>query len=239
MGGLIIVFLAFLILTVCYFSNNQKSFGPPFKLSTSTGTTPDTSSRLSSASETVPNSDFSVPTQSTNVVDTCSSDSVSNGSCLKQHYSISQVSLETAVIQEPMHYQYPPPNTPTTNKSVHFGTDIVALKPQAESIGDDTSYYYAGPCPSIRSNGMGDDISHITSVSEVAKQRQEQEYREYMMRQKMLYYNNTVHSEDYDTSSITSADTKITYKSVSIEPPPPSLVSRSMFMDEPLDDYDY
>ena len=234
MGGLIIVFLAFLILTVCYFSSNQKA-SQHCKFDTSTGITPDTSSRLSSASEIAPNSDFSVPTQSTNVVD--SSDSVSNGSCLKQHRSISQVSLETAVIQEPIHYQYQPPNTPTTNKSVHFGgRDGVSYQPQAESIDDDTSYY-AGPCPSIRSNGMGDDISHITSVSEVAKRQQEQEFREYM-RQKMLYCNNTIHSEDYDTSSITSADTK-TYNSVSIEPPPPSLASRSMFNDEPPNDYDY
>lgn len=234
MGGLLIVFLAFLILTICYFSHSQKS-SSLYKFNTST-TTPDTSSRLSStASETAPNSDFSVPTRSTNVLD--SSDGVSYSSYLKQqqHQSVSQFSLETAVMHDPVHYQ--PPNTPTTNKSVHFGTDSVAYRCRAESpltINDDTSY--AGPCPSIRSNGMGDDISHITSVSEVAKRRQEQEFREYM-RQQMLYYNH-LNSDDYDTTSITSADTKITYNSVSIEPPPPSLASRSMFMDDPLDDYD-
>ena len=233
MGGLIIVFLAFLILTVCYFSNSQKSSNL-YKFNTSMAT-PDTSSRLSSsASETAPNSDFSVPTCSTNVPN--SSDGVSYSSYLKQqHQSVSQFSLETAAMQESVHYQ--PPNTPTTNKSVHFGTESVAYRSRAESpltINDDTSY--AGPCPSIRSTGMGDDISHITSVSEVAKRRQEQEFREYM-RQHMLYYNR-LNSEDYDTTSITSADTKITYNSVSIEPPPPSLASRSMFLDEPPDNYD-
>ena len=232
MGGLIIVFLAFLILTVCYLSNNQKPLSH-CKFNTSTAT-PDTSSRLSSStSETAPNSDFSVPTRSTNVLD--SSDGVSYTSYLKQqHQSVSQFSLDTAVMPEHVHYQ--PPNTPTTNKSVHFGAESVAYQSRAESpltINDDTSYY-AGPCPSIRSTGMGDDISHITSVSEVAKRRQEQEFREYM-RQQMLYYNH-LNSEDYDTTSITSADTKITYNSVSIEPPPPSLASRSMFMDEPPDD---
>ena len=237
MGGLIIVFLAFLILTVCYFSNSHKSSGH-YKFNTSTAT-PDTSSRLSSSAiETVPNSDFSVPTRSTHVLD--SSDGTSYSSCLKQHqHSVSQYSLETAVMQEPIHYQ--PPNTPTTNKSVHFGTEGIAYRPRPESpltINDDTSY--AGPCPSplTRSTGMGDDISHITSISEVAKRRQEQEFKEYMRQQQMLYYNNTIHSEDYDTTSITSADTKITYNSVSIEPPPPSLASRSMFLDEPPDDYD-
>ena len=232
MGGLIIVFLAFLILTVCYFSHTQKSPNL-YKFNTSTAT-PDTSSRLSStASETAPNSDFSVPTRSTNVLD---SDGASYSSYLKQqqHHSASQFSLETAVMQEPIHYQ--PPNTPTTNKSVHFGTESVAYQCRAESpltINDDTSY--AGPCPSIRSTGMDDDVSHITSVSEVAKRRQEQEFKEYMWRQ--MYYNH-LNSEDYDTTSITSADTKITYNSTSIEPPPPSLASRSMFMDDPLDDYD-
>ena len=226
------MFLAFLILTVCYFSHSQKS-SSLYKFNTST-TTHDTSSRLSStASETAPNSDFSVPTCSTNVPN--SSDGASYSSYLKQqqHQSVSQFSLETAVMQEPVHYQ--PPNTPITNKSVHFGTDSVAYRCRAESpltINDDTSY--AGPCPSIRSTGMGDDISHITSVSEAAKRRQEQDFREYM---RQLYYNR-LNSEDYDTTSITSSDTKITYNSMSIEPPPPSLASRSMFMDEPLDDYD-
>lgn len=235
MGGLIIVFLAFLILTVCYFSNSQKSWGH-YKFATST-TMHDTSSRLStgsaSASETDPNSVCSVPTRSTNVLD--GSDGVSYNSFLKQqqHHSISQISLETAATQEPYHYQ--PPNTPTTNKSVHFGNESVTYQSRAESpltFNDDTSY--AGPCPSIRSMGTGDDISHITSVSEVAKRRQQVELREYV-RQMHQYYAET---EDYDSTSITSVDTKMTYNSMNINPPPPSLASRSMFMDGPPDECD-
>ena len=198
-------------------------------------TTPDTSSRLSSASEAA-HSVCSVPTRSTNVLD--GSDGVSYDSCLKQQHSVSQSSLETAMTQEPYNYQLQPPNTPTTNKSVRFGPDTVTYRSRAESpltFNDDTSYI--GPCPSIRSAGMDDDISHITSVSEDARKRQQQEILEYIQQQQQQqipYY--TTDTEDYDTTSITSADTKITYNSTNfIEPPPPSLASRSMYMDGPPD----
>ena len=237
------MFLAFLILTVCYFSNSKQPWGH-YKFATST-TTPDTSSRLSttsaSVSETDPNSVCSVPTRSTNVLD--GSDGVSYDSFVKQqNHSVSQFSLETAVTQEPYHYQ--PPNTPTTNKSVHFGTDNVTYQSRAESpltFNDDNSY--AGPCPSV--TGTGDDISHITSVSEVANRRQFCQF----MRQRVEQYHNAdtvphveqyynADTEDYDSTSITSADTKGTCNSINIKQPPPSLASRSMFMDGPLDEYD-
>lgn len=228
MGGLIIVFLGFLILTVCYFSNSRKALGH-YKFASSTMATHDTSPRLSTAtSEAEPSSVCSLPTRSTNVLDS-SIDSVSY--VKHQQRSVSQSSLETAMTQEPHHFQ--PPNTPTTNKSVHFGTNGVVYQSRAESpltLNDDTSYF--GPCPSIRSTGTGDDISHITSVSEVAKRKQQKEFREYM-RQQIQYYNDI---DDYDTTSITSADTKMTYNSTNyIEPPPPSLASHSMYMDGPPD----
>lgn len=232
MGGLIIVFLAFLILTVCYFSTTKKTWSR-YKFSSSTVATPDTSSRLSTASETTPNSVCSLPTRSTNVLD--SYDGVSYDSCLKQPHSVSQLSLETTVTREPYHYQ--PPNTPTS-KSVHFGRESVAYRRAESSLTFNDDNSYVGPCPSIRSNGTGDDISYITSVSEAARRRQEVEIRAYRRQQMQQQYCSD--TEDYDdTGSITSVDTKVTYNSTNfIGPPPPSLASRSMYMDGPPDECD-
>lgn len=235
MGGLIIVFLAFLILTVCYFSHSPRSWGH-HKFSPSR-TTHDNSSRLStasaSASETEPNS--VCLTHSTNVLDGSSYDSFLKQ---QQHHSVSQISLETAVTQETYHYQ--PPNTPTTNKSVHFGTDSVAYRSRAESpLTFNDTISYAGPCPSM--TGAGDDMSNITSVSEVAKRRYVREYmRQQMLRDQMHQQQEyAADTEDYgDSTSITSVDTKMTFNSVNdIQPPPPSLVSHSIFT-SPHDDGD-
>ena len=245
MGGLIIVFLAFLILTVCYFSYGKTPWGH-YKFSPSR-TTHDTSSRLStasaSASETDPNSVSSMPTRLTNVP--YGSDNMSCDSFLKQqqHHSVSQCSLETAVTQEPYHdHHYQPPNTPTTNKSVHFRTDSVAYQSRAESqltFNDVDGVSYHGPCPSM--TGAGDDMSNITSVSELAKRRYVREYvRQQMLQEQMYEGDYTADTEEYgDSTSITSVDTKMTFNSVNnIHPPPPSLASRSMLIDPHYDDND-
>ena len=242
MGGLIIVFLAFLILTVCYFSYGKTPWGH-YKFSPSR-TTHDTSSRLStSASETDnPNSVSSMPTHLTNVP-LYESDNMSYNSFLKQqqHHSVSQCSLQTAVTQEPYRDQLQPPNTPTTNKSVHFHTDSVAYQSRAESplTFNDSASFYHGPCPSM--TGAGDDMSNITSVSELAKKRYVREYvRQQMLQEQMYQRDYTADTEDYgDSTSITSGDTKMTYNSVNnIQPPPPSLASRSMLIDPHYDDDD-
>ena len=207
MGGLIIIFLVILIVSLCYFANG-KSAVRHYKFPSS----PDNSSRLSTESALTPSSEISLPTKSTNVP---SIDGLSYESRLR--HSGSQSSIVTATTQGPLH---PPPPTPTSRtKSVHFlsgaygnGSAIYFPKPGSPYDYDDD---YIPPCPSV--NVDFDD--HISSVSE----RAERDYRKQMNHHAQYY-------TDHDSNSVTTVETRHTYNTEScFGPPPPSLASQSMY----------
>jgi len=210
MGGLIVIFLIFLLISLCYFANGKTAVRH-YKFPNS----PDNSSRLSTESALAPSSDISLPTKSTNLASI-------DGTSYDMRHSESQSSIVTATTHEPLH---PPPPTPTSrSKSVHFlnggyGSAVYSAAPYDYEHDRD----YLPPCPSVDYDPYEDD--HISSVSE----RAERDYR--LMRHHAQYY------AEQDRNSVTTVETRHTYNTESCCGPPPSLASQSMFSHEDGESY--
>jgi len=209
MGGLIVLFLIILIVSLCYFANGKTAVRH-YKFPNS----PDNSSRLSTETALTPSSEISLPTKSTNVP---SIDGISYESRFRQSGSLT--SIVTATTQEPVH---PPPPTPTSrSKSVRFLSEAYGSAIYFPRPGNDVYDYdddYIPPCPSA----IVDYDDHISSVSE----RAERDYRKQMNYHPQYYI-------DHDCNSVTTVETRHTYNTESfIGPPPPSLASQSMYSND-------